>query len=42
MECFWEVVYIKRFGIEKEVEVIGGVDKYYFVCWFCYFKKVLG
>ncbi|XP_007483002.1 thymidine kinase, cytosolic isoform X2 [Monodelphis domestica] len=42
MECFREAAYTKRLGIEKEVEVIGGADKYHSVCRLCYFKKVSG
>ncbi|XP_052053475.1 thymidine kinase, cytosolic isoform X2 [Apodemus sylvaticus] len=39
MECFREAAYTKRLGLEKEVEVIGGADKYHSVCRQCYFKK---
>nr|XP_056719974.1 thymidine kinase, cytosolic [Euleptes europaea] len=39
MECYREASYTKRLGIEKEVEVIGGADKYHSVCRVCYFKK---
>ncbi|XP_044275824.1 thymidine kinase, cytosolic isoform X1 [Varanus komodoensis] len=39
MECFHEASYTKRLGAEKEVEVIGGADKYQSVCRVCYFKK---
>ncbi|XP_040591134.1 thymidine kinase, cytosolic-like [Mesocricetus auratus] len=39
MECFREAAYTKRLGLEKEVEVIGGADKYHSVCCLCYFKK---
>ncbi|XP_005070251.1 thymidine kinase, cytosolic [Mesocricetus auratus] len=39
MECFREAAYTKRLGLEKEVEVIGGADKYHSVCRLCYFKK---
>ncbi|KAG8507474.1 Thymidine kinase, cytosolic [Galemys pyrenaicus] len=39
MECFREAAYTKRLGTEKEVEVIGGADKYHSVCRLCYFKK---
>uniref|UniRef100_A0A2K6JPJ8 Thymidine kinase n=1 Tax=Rhinopithecus bieti TaxID=61621 RepID=A0A2K6JPJ8_RHIBE len=42
MECFREAAYTKRLGTEKEVEVIGGADKYHSVCRLCYFKKALG
>ncbi|KAL4648646.1 thymidine kinase, cytosolic [Arapaima gigas] len=36
MECFKEASYTKRLGEEKEVEVIGGADKYQAVCRACY------
>ncbi|XP_053156664.1 thymidine kinase, cytosolic [Hemicordylus capensis] len=39
MECYREASYTKRLGTEKEVEVIGGSDKYHAVCRVCYFKK---
>ncbi|XP_054989296.1 thymidine kinase, cytosolic isoform X2 [Sorex araneus] len=39
MQCFREAAYTKRLGVEKEVEVIGGADKYHSVCRPCYFKK---
>ncbi|XP_015679650.1 thymidine kinase, cytosolic [Protobothrops mucrosquamatus] len=39
MECFHEASYTKRLGTEKEVEVIGGADKYHSVCRVCYFKN---
>ncbi|XP_027706021.1 thymidine kinase, cytosolic isoform X1 [Vombatus ursinus] len=42
MECFREAAYTKRLGVEKEVEVIGGADKYHSVCRLCYFKKFSG
>ncbi|XP_055264440.1 thymidine kinase, cytosolic [Moschus berezovskii] len=42
MECFREAAYTKRLGVEKEVEVIGGADKYHSVCRLCYFKKTSG
>ncbi|KAG5202913.1 hypothetical protein JEQ12_002496 [Ovis aries] len=42
MECFREAAYTKRLGVEKEVEVIGGADKYHSVCRLCYFKKPSG
>ncbi|XP_044103268.1 thymidine kinase, cytosolic isoform X2 [Neovison vison] len=42
MECFREAAYTKRLGSEKEVEVIGGADKYHSVCRLCYFKKAAG
>lgn len=40
MQCFREASYTKRLGVEKEVEVIGGADKYHSVCRPCYFKKM--
>ncbi|XP_058022553.1 thymidine kinase, cytosolic isoform X2 [Ahaetulla prasina] len=39
MECYREASYTKRLGTEKEVEVIGGEDKYHSVCRVCYFKN---
>lgn len=36
MLCFAEAAYTKRRGREKEVEVIGGADKYMAVCRGCY------
>ncbi|XP_030594221.1 thymidine kinase, cytosolic [Archocentrus centrarchus] len=36
MQCFKEAAYTKRIGAEKEVEVIGGADKYQAVCRRCY------
>ncbi|XP_003972121.1 thymidine kinase, cytosolic [Takifugu rubripes] len=36
MQCFKEAAYTKRIGAEKEVEVIGGADKYQAVCRKCY------
>ncbi|KAF6097664.1 thymidine kinase 1 [Phyllostomus discolor] len=42
MECFREAAYTKRLGLEKEVEVIGGADKYHAVCRLCYFQKAAG
>ncbi|NXS24149.1 KITH protein, partial [Mystacornis crossleyi] len=39
MECFCEASYTKRLGAEREVEVIGGADKYHSVCRACYFRK---
>ncbi|KAI2658928.1 Thymidine kinase, cytosolic [Labeo rohita] len=36
MQCFKEAAYTKRLGAEKEVEVIGGADKYHAVCRACY------
>uniref|UniRef100_A0A8D0L851 Thymidine kinase n=1 Tax=Sphenodon punctatus TaxID=8508 RepID=A0A8D0L851_SPHPU len=39
MECYREAPYTKRLGTEREVEVIGGADKYHAVCRVCYFRK---
>ncbi|CAI9538964.1 unnamed protein product [Staurois parvus] len=39
MECYREASYTKRLGAEKEVEVIGGADKYHSVCRLCHLKK---
>ncbi|XP_040438183.1 thymidine kinase, cytosolic [Falco naumanni] len=39
MECYREASYTKRLGAEREVEVIGGADKYHSVCRTCYFRK---
>ncbi|XP_010153359.1 PREDICTED: thymidine kinase, cytosolic [Eurypyga helias] len=39
MECYREASYTKRLGAEREVEVIGGADKYHSVCRVCYFRK---
>ncbi|NXY92320.1 KITH protein, partial [Alcedo cyanopectus] len=39
MECYREASYTKRLGVEREVEVIGGADKYHSVCRACYFHK---
>ncbi|CAH2291430.1 thymidine kinase, cytosolic [Pelobates cultripes] len=39
MECYREAAYTQRLGTEKEVEVIGGADKYHSVCRQCYFQK---
>ncbi|KAM6245360.1 thymidine kinase, cytosolic [Porphyrio hochstetteri] len=39
MECYREASYTKRLGAEREVEVIGGADKYQSVCRACYFRK---
>ncbi|XP_036409365.1 thymidine kinase, cytosolic-like [Megalops cyprinoides] len=36
MQCFKEAAYTKRLGQEREVEVIGGADKYHAVCRACY------
>ncbi|XP_041839874.1 thymidine kinase, cytosolic [Melanotaenia boesemani] len=36
MQCYKEAAYTKRIGTEKEVEVIGGADKYQAVCRKCY------
>ncbi|KFV15039.1 Thymidine kinase, cytosolic, partial [Pterocles gutturalis] len=40
MECYREASYTKRLGTEREVEVIGGADKYHSVCRACYFRRV--
>ena len=36
MVCFKDAAFTKRLGSEKEIEVIGGVDKYMAVCRTCY------
>ncbi|XP_070408128.1 thymidine kinase, cytosolic isoform X2 [Nothobranchius furzeri] len=36
MQCYKDAAYTKRIGAEKEVEVIGGADKYQAVCRKCY------
>ncbi|XP_047434210.1 thymidine kinase, cytosolic [Mugil cephalus] len=36
MQCYREACYTKRIGEEKEVEVIGGADKYQAVCRNCF------
>ncbi|XP_022611174.1 thymidine kinase, cytosolic [Seriola dumerili] len=36
MQCYKEAAYTKRLGAEKELEVIGGADKYQAVCRRCY------
>ncbi|XP_029454986.1 thymidine kinase, cytosolic isoform X2 [Rhinatrema bivittatum] len=41
MECYREAAYTKRLGAEKEVEIIGGADKYHSVCRNCYFQRGL-
>lgn len=38
MMCFDEASFTKRIGNEKELEVIGGAEKYMAVCRRCYFK----
>eukprot|EP01090_Pellita_catalonica_P020446 TRINITY_DN7315_c0_g1_i1.p1 TRINITY_DN7315_c0_g1~~TRINITY_DN7315_c0_g1_i1.p1 ORF type:complete len:215 (+),score=29.15 TRINITY_DN7315_c0_g1_i1:22-645(+) len=40
MECFAPAAFSKRLGDEKEVEVIGGTDKYMAVCRKCYFRQL--
>ncbi|XP_075701335.1 thymidine kinase, cytosolic isoform X2 [Rhinoderma darwinii] len=40
MGCYREASYTKRLGAEKEVEVIGGADKYHSVCRPCYFRNL--
>uniref|UniRef100_A0A131Y243 Thymidine kinase n=1 Tax=Ixodes ricinus TaxID=34613 RepID=A0A131Y243_IXORI len=39
MVCYAEASYTKRLGMEKEVEIIGGADKYMAVCRSCYSKE---
>lgn len=39
MTCFTEASYTKRIGIEQELEIIGGADKYMAVCRRCYFSS---
>ncbi|XP_074485097.1 thymidine kinase, cytosolic [Sebastes fasciatus] len=41
MQCYKEAAYTKRIGAEKEVEVIGGADKYQAVCRRCYGSLVV-
>lgn len=41
MNCFGEGSYTKRISADKEVEVIGGADKYMAVCRSCYFSPVV-
>jgi thymidine kinase len=36
MLCFKDAAFTKRLGSEKEIEVIGGTDKYMAVCRTCY------
>ena len=36
MNCFDEASFTKRIGLEKELEVIGGAEKYMAVCRKCY------
>lgn len=36
MSCFNEAAYTKRIGKEKELEIIGGAEKYMAVCRECY------
>ncbi|XP_072044514.1 thymidine kinase, cytosolic-like [Amphiura filiformis] len=36
MQCYREASYTKRIGMETDVEVIGGADKYMAVCRDCY------
>ena len=40
MLCHKDAAFSKRLGAEKEVEVIGGSDKYIAVCRKCYFKNI--
>lgn len=39
MSCHKDAAFSKRLGTEKEVQVIGGADKYIAVCRECYFLK---
>lgn len=39
MNCFQEASFTMRIGSEKELEVIGGADKYMAVCRPCYMKQ---
>lgn len=39
MICYREAAYTKRLGVEKEVEVIGGMDMYRATCRRCYFAE---
>ncbi|XP_037093989.1 thymidine kinase, cytosolic-like [Pollicipes pollicipes] len=39
MQCFRTASYTKRRGLETEVEVIGGTEKYLAVCRKCYFDS---
>lgn len=41
MICHKDAAFSKRLGTEKEVEVIGGSDKYIAVCRKCYFKSTV-
>lgn len=41
MICFQEASFTKRIGAEKELEVIGGAEKYMAVCRQCYMKQHL-
>lgn len=41
MICFTEASYTKRIGLEKELEIIGGADKYMAVCRKCYFEDTV-
>ncbi|GFY45855.1 thymidine kinase, cytosolic [Trichonephila inaurata madagascariensis] len=40
MLCFDEASFTKRIGLETEVEIIGGTDKYMAVCRKCYNKEI--
>lgn len=42
MQCYKEAAYTKRIGAEKELEVIGGADKYQAVCRRCYGDLLMG
>ena len=41
MICFQEASFTKRIGAEKELEIIGGAEKYMAVCRECYMKQQL-
>jgi len=41
MNCFGEGSYTKRISADKEVEVIGGADKYMATCRSCFFAPVI-
>ncbi|XP_072098307.1 thymidine kinase, cytosolic isoform X1 [Mobula birostris] len=39
MKCYREAAYTSRIGVEKEIEVIGGMDMYRATCRVCYFAS---
>lgn len=39
MSCYREASFTKRIGLEKELEVIGGPEKYMAVCRSCYIRQ---